>query len=436
MHVVRTDPGAIRREGDTCAATRAAAGLLHELLRELDPAWSAPSAEELFARHRGNLRPALLEACEGRSGDCPAHKSDPRRLNFARMISTAIRFGMWYGDSMKNRTLVFFLLVGTAAFSAEEDVQVWTTTEPAVFKAESLSWTLGDDARNPTNDTAGAINFLELHRGMEAKQVLWSAQFPGEARTTCYDAELEPGKTYSFTVGSSPSRLKLSEVPDYSRHELILIEAAGRVVYDRDFCAVHQRRMVRRELRILYGLVLPGSNWPSRVESEALFPNRETPPLGGCVSMPGISAETEWQSVCPDCTRAFEEWRAEKLGEGHVTDPRNRLFVIECVPRFEPKAIPGGGVAAGEKAELIISDATTTFRIPWRREDYPFEINVKEPYVFVVKGERDSHVEALGLLANGRETPEQGREHHFVSLIRVFQGSRMVFPAKAEDKRD
>ena len=44
--------------------TRATPGLLDELLRELDPAWSAPSADELFARHRGNLRLALLEAYE------------------------------------------------------------------------------------------------------------------------------------------------------------------------------------------------------------------------------------------------------------------------------------------------------------------------------------------------------------------------------------
>ena len=44
--------------------TRATPGLLDELLRELDPAWSAPSAAELFARHRGNLRLALLESYE------------------------------------------------------------------------------------------------------------------------------------------------------------------------------------------------------------------------------------------------------------------------------------------------------------------------------------------------------------------------------------
>ena len=47
--------------------TRGTPALLADLLRELDPAWSAPSAQDLFARHQGNLRLALLEAFDHRS---------------------------------------------------------------------------------------------------------------------------------------------------------------------------------------------------------------------------------------------------------------------------------------------------------------------------------------------------------------------------------
>ena len=47
--------------------TRTTPALLADLLRELDPAWSGPSAADLFARHHGNLRLALIEAYEHRS---------------------------------------------------------------------------------------------------------------------------------------------------------------------------------------------------------------------------------------------------------------------------------------------------------------------------------------------------------------------------------
>ena len=80
--------------------------------------------------------------------------------------------------------------------------------------------------------------------------------------------------------------------------------------YDIEVCEIHRTKMEHKEVRIAYGLILPGPDAPSTDMERRLFPHRSEYSLGGCVSTP-LSSKAERVYVCPDCKKAYEKWMTD-----------------------------------------------------------------------------------------------------------------------------
>ena len=119
---------------------------------------------------------------------------------------------------------------------------------------------------------------------------------------------LESNRVYTFTFVEEPikqNRLKKELfVPRISR-----IEQAGKMIYDREACEVHHSRMERKEVRIIYGLVLPGPDAPSPDTERRLFPHGQEILLGGCISTPDRPTGNIY--VCSECKKAYAKWKAD-----------------------------------------------------------------------------------------------------------------------------
>ena len=115
---------------------------------------------------------------------------------------------------------------------------------------------------------------------------------------------LESNRVYRFTVIKEPFRGGINiTIP-----EVIRVEQDGRVIYDREVCQVHQLKMDRKKVPIVYGLFRPHPGEPSAATERQLFPHSRDFVLGGCVVGP---EKTDHIFVCSDCKKAYEKWKTE-----------------------------------------------------------------------------------------------------------------------------
>lgn len=88
-----------------------------------------------------------------------------------------------------------------------------------------------------------------------------------------------------------------TKVPDYT---------VGRS----EICAVHQVKMTRTTVPIMYGLPLWNEKTTARSKASAnLFPHAGDPPEGGCFVDPH-NPKQAMVFVCPDCQRQAGAWNS------------------------------------------------------------------------------------------------------------------------------
>ena len=114
---------------------------------------------------------------------------------------------------------------------------------------------------------------------------------------------LESNRVYTFTIIEEPFRSGF--IP-----EVVRVERDGKMIYDREICEVHHIKMYRKEVRIAYGLILPGPGEPTGETEQRLFPHRLEVSFGGCVVSPD-SPKTEKVYVCSECKKAYEKWKSK-----------------------------------------------------------------------------------------------------------------------------
>ena len=90
---------------------------------------------------------------------------------------------------------------------------------------------------------------------------------------------------------------------------LVKVSQDGKVIFDREICELHRRKMRSQSVRIIYGFPMRNPKDPKFEEEAALFPHRLKPLLGGCVVG---EKKSEDILVCPDCDAAYERWLKAK----------------------------------------------------------------------------------------------------------------------------
>jgi hypothetical protein len=115
---------------------------------------------------------------------------------------------------------------------------------------------------------------------------------------------LESNRVYTFTIIEEPSR------SGFLLSDVVRVERDGKMIYDREICEVHHIKMDRKEVRIAYGLLVPGPGEPTGDIEQRLFPHRYEVAFGGCVVSPN-SPKTDKVYVCSECKKAYEKWKSK-----------------------------------------------------------------------------------------------------------------------------
>lgn len=161
---------------------------------------------------------------------------------------------------------------------------------------------------------------LRIDGGKEPINILWSIELQGDVnrgKTFHYfPVTLASNSNYTFTVEEQriclldesktiiPSSLKREDFM-MTRHTLVRISRDGTVLWDREVCEVHKRKMARIDAPIIYGLIIPNGPQPTLEQMQTGFPHYREVRFGGCV----VGQEkTEKMFVCSDCKAAYAKW--------------------------------------------------------------------------------------------------------------------------------
>lgn len=86
---------------------------------------------------------------------------------------------------------------------------------------------------------------------------------------------------------------------------LVRISRKGKVLFDREVCEIHHRKMERIDVPIRYGYIIKEGKEPTFEQLQTRFPHYKDVILGGCCGVPG---RTTLRFVCPDCKAAHKKW--------------------------------------------------------------------------------------------------------------------------------
>lgn len=181
------------------------------------------------------------------------------------------------------------------------------------------------DGADPTTVTVTAVarfvstpngpEFLELYYRDQKYQIV--SGFDGKRTLPC---PIAAGQTYQFILTYEdhfgwPLKAAPGQ-PAFSSPYLTVLVRVGqgeRLLYDREICEVHHRRMSRREVPIEYGLSGGFDEAiPSLEEQRAAFPHALEFRSGGCI----VGAQKTAQVfVCEECKRAHRVWLSRQPKE-------------------------------------------------------------------------------------------------------------------------
>lgn len=126
---------------------------------------------------------------------------------------------------------------------------------------------------------------------------------------------LDTNRVYTFTVVQRPFR-------SITIPELRKVQLGGQTVYDIEVCEAHKTKMEHKEVKIAYGLILPGRDDPSADTERRLFPHRSEYSLGGCA----VGEEkTTKMYICSACKESFTWWSGTATAP-HSVIPRNTRY--------------------------------------------------------------------------------------------------------------
>jgi hypothetical protein len=184
------------------------------------------------------------------------------------------------------RLFLFLMVLTLAAVAADERERViMTFSAPVKFEKrdEATFLTIADEKRK--------VNLI------------WSYEMRDKQTMHLIPAPLEEGKIYEFALEHERVAGGVLINP-----QLVSIAQGGRVLYDRTLCRVHQKKMERKEVPIVYGLAPRRPEDPPHEVETKLFPFRLEVAYAGCIPGP---RKTELVFVCPDCKAAHVEWTAK-----------------------------------------------------------------------------------------------------------------------------
>lgn len=160
--------------------------------------------------------------------------------------------------------------------------------------------------------------YLIVTDARHSLDILWSLN-GNQKELALFPFTLNTHETYTFTIEEKPYRfgedlgieLPKSKNPenDYIRiPTLIRVVRRGSLVFDRTICEAHHRKMERREVPIIYGLIIPEGKQPTDKEYRTQFPHYSEQAFGGCCVMP---QKTDFIYVCSDCVAAHKKWESD-----------------------------------------------------------------------------------------------------------------------------
>lgn len=191
--------------------------------------------------------------------------------------------------TMKRFLPIWIALAWPAAAADERRRETVTLDAPAKFdRQDQTTSLLVADGRHKVN-------------------VTWSYTMNDGQTTKLFPVTIEDGRKYQFVIEHERIAGVAARADGALINAQIVTIAEGhRVIYDRAICRVHQKKMERKEVPIIYGLVGRRPGDPSHEEETKLFPFRREVAHGGCIVMPGRDKEMVF--VCPGCQAAHAEW--------------------------------------------------------------------------------------------------------------------------------
>lgn len=199
----------------------------------------------------------------------------------------------WY--SMKYSFFRIALLAALCACSiyaamiyARSATRLYTVTGPASFEKH-------DDS-----------TYLVVSGEKQKFEIMWSLLLNNK-EIPLYPLTLDKKETYTFTIEEVSEKIDNTGTT-VKRHNLVKVIRRNRVVYDREICEIHHCKMERKEVPIIYGLVMDIGVQPTPEQEKTLFPHHFESVLGGCCVMPKKSTLIY---VCSKCKDAYEKWHVE-----------------------------------------------------------------------------------------------------------------------------
>jgi len=173
----------------------------------------------------------------------------------------------------------------------------------------------------PKFEKDGDFTDLIIDDGKMPISIYWSWDPKDDAPTNYpeFPVTLASDTQYTFFVEEQEySRLKeLGMKAPYfidpkafmrTNHTLVRISLNDSILFDREVCEIHHRKMQRIDARIIYGLIASRQPYPTLGEVNSQFPHYQEVSFGGCV----VGAKkTELMFVCPDCKAAHKKWEKE-----------------------------------------------------------------------------------------------------------------------------
>jgi len=182
--------------------------------------------------------------------------------------------------------------------------------------------------------------YLIISDAKQSFDILWSLH-GNQRELTLIPFTLKANETYTFTVKEERSRIgeDLGIEPPKSENpenyyikipNLIRVIRDGSLVFDREICEAHQRKMERREAPIIYGLIIPQGKQPPEQQYRTKFSHYSEQAFGGCCIMPN---KTDFIYVCPYCVAAHKEWEKDNSA---TSKSRVTCAAAYCWPCFRP----------------------------------------------------------------------------------------------------
>jgi len=203
---------------------------------------------------------------------------------------------------MKSKILPVLLLALALHAWAAPRTSLVTVTAPAKFEQRDKD------------------HYLVITDAQNSFDIFWSLH-AGPKDFDLFPCTLKDKETYTFTIEVEPRKIDrpfelsknaIKEDEYIKIPTLIRIVHNDTLIYDREICEAHHRKMERREVPIIYGMpAAPEGKPPTEKQCRTQFPHFAEKCWGGCC-IDEFSKKTDFIYICPDCVAAHQEWEKDR----------------------------------------------------------------------------------------------------------------------------